>query len=143
MRRRAVLCGIGVLAAGGLSSAQAQTPIADETARNLATVKRLFAEVYNDANLEHVDQIISPDYVPSDPDLAPGIDAYRARQETSIADFAEAYTSYTFVIDDMIARDNVVAARYTFTAARPDGTQKKSQLSAWYELRDGLITTWV
>src|SRR5690349_14682196 len=144
MQRRVFLGGMAAAAtAGGMARASAQTPVADEEARNLATLKRIFDEVYNGQDLTNADQIIAADYVPSTPEYAPGIDAWRTRQKASISDLDDKYTTYSFEITDTIAQGNVVAVRYTFSGAGTDGLQTTYELYGWYEFRDGLITTWV
>lgn len=142
MNRRQTL---GLLAAGCAALpnvARAETQ--DEVAANIEVVRRMHKEVFEAQSLEVIDQLVSPDYAaPADFQLAPGLDAYKARLQNKFQSEKQTWTGpITHEEIDIRGTGNVVAR-----IGREKGTTKDGKLTnvlstEWWELKDGLITTW-
>ena len=75
--------------------------------------RRLVGEVWNDGNLDAVDEVFAPDYRGHDPDR-PGLDGPEAVKR-SVAQFHTAFPDFAISIDDLIAERDRVVWRYTMT----------------------------
>ena len=140
MQRRAVLAGLAGIAVA--PTVHAQTPVSDDTAGNLATVRRFFDRVYGEHDPDGIDGTVAADYVPTNADYAPGLDAFRARLVDYFARLDRDFATYAFTWDDAIAAGDVVCVRFHFAGATPDGMQAEQPYVNWFELTDGLIRTY-
>jgi len=98
-----VLC---TLALGGLVS-----PAAADTEANKAVARRAIEEIWSQGNLAVADEIIAPDYVYHEP--AMGDIAGPEGLKQAVSAYRTAYPDLNFVIDDIIAQNDLVAMRWT------------------------------
>jgi steroid delta-isomerase-like uncharacterized protein len=117
--------GVGVGAARTVATrAQESTPTADcpttTTEENKALVVRYFEEVYNQRNLDLVDELLSDDfgrYNPARPhENIPGNDDDVERVRTWLTDFPD----LKLTVDDIIAEGDRVAVRMTWAGTQQD-----------------------
>lgn len=100
------------LALGGLAG----TAVAD-TEANKAVARRAIQEIWSQGNLAVADEIIAPDYVYHEP--AMGDIAGPEGLKQAVSAYRTAYPDLNFVIDDIIAQNDLVAIRWTAS-----GTQR-------------------
>lgn len=79
------------------------------TEENKAIVRRMMEELWNDRNAEVLDEVVAENY---DGVLGPG---RRAWKETAIAVFAAAPPDLHVTIEDLIAEEDKVVTRYTWS----------------------------
>ena len=84
-----------------------------DTEANKALVNRLFAEVLNQGNLEVIDELVAPEFVHH---TAGAVDAKGPEgYKELIGMFRVAFPDLNVVIEDMIAEDDVITTRQTYT----------------------------
>ena len=137
----AVIAG-GVGAAGGwwARTAAQGTPaagcVAGTPAEHAALVQRYFDEVYNAQNLAVVDELLTDDFGRSNPalphDNLPGNDDDVRR----VAEWLESFPDLRITVDDIVAVDDRVAVRLTWT-----GTQQGA-LAQWGIPATGRRASW-
>ena len=117
--------------------------------RNKALIRRLFDEVLNAGNFGLLDQLIGASYVEHNPvsKQAAGAAGIRERIQT----MRTAFPDLRFVVDELIAEGEFVAARYhwqgthkgTFLGIAPTGRRLSVRGMDFYRLEDGrLIEHW-
>lgn len=79
---------------------------------NKRLVRRLHEAVWNEGNLDAVDEILAEDYVehnPAVPKTIHGRDAYKE----NVAVFRDAFSAFAIVAEDVIAEGDIVVYRHT------------------------------
>ena len=139
--RRSVMLGsaaASIAAVTPLTGKAATDPMAAEK----ESVQRYFDEVLTQGNLDVLNEIFSPDYEASNPDFAPGIDAYRERIANLRGMIASVVTDPVYSTESMVAENSTVMVRGLVSGI---GSGMKIEASMFFEalFRDGLIvTTW-
>lgn len=113
--------------------------------RNKALIRRLFDEVLNAGNFGLLDQLIGASYVEHNPvaKQAAGAAGIRERIQT----MRTAFPDLRFVVDELIAEDAIVAARYhwqgthkgPFLGIAPTGRRLSVRGMDFYRLDDGRV----
>lgn len=109
----------------------------------------LFEQVLNPGNAGLPDDIISGDYVDHNPvpGQAPGAEGIRNKLKS----LREAFPDIRFLLEDLVAGNDLVAARYHWKATQkgsfmglpPTGNQVDVKGMDFYRLRDGkLVEHW-
>ena len=116
---------------------------------NKAVIRRLVEEVYNDNNLDVLDELVAQDVVNHSavPEHKHGIEGFRHVNRWVRAAFSDAH----YAIDDMIAEGDMVAVRITasgthdgeFMGSPPSGKRFSTDHVHWHRLADGkLVERW-
>lgn len=107
--------------------------------------------VWNQGDLDAVDEFIADEYVEHDPSIENGLsgpDAYRA----NVAKFRSAFPDLTVTIEDAVVEDDRIAMRQsfggthegTFMGVAPTGTEVESTSMLICRVEDDMIVeTWV
>jgi steroid delta-isomerase-like uncharacterized protein len=117
----------------------------DETERNKTVVRRFIEEVQNQKNWDVYDELHPPDFV--NLSAPPGVPSDRAGGKLFLGAFLNAFPDCHFTIDDMIAEDDRVATKKTFSGTHtgefngipPTGNQVTITFVDILRLRDGKI----
>lgn len=136
MNRRAVLVASGVSLMGARSIG-AQTPSSEQA--NVDTVRRFYEEFVNALDVDGADGIIHPDYEPTTPGNAPGIDAFKARFGDIFQSYGSEFSEFAYIEEQTMAAGDDVAYRGRFTATSTDGKLLDTPDVVWFRFRDGLI----
>jgi len=139
VNRRHALAG---LIASGAALAATGASAQDDTAANLETVRRFFADFRAGRDPEQLRGIVADDYVSQDPTAAPGIDAYIARSAEYFRNIDYSYTEYTWTEDALIGSGSTVVWRGREGGTTTDGKLTDVRYLYWFDLNDDhLITT--
>jgi steroid delta-isomerase-like uncharacterized protein len=113
--------------------------------RNKALIRRLFEEVLNAGNFGLLDQLIGASYVEHNPvaNQATGAAGVRDR----VLGLRVAFPDLRFVLEELIAEDAIVAARYRwqgthkglFLGIAPTGRRLSVRGMDFYRLEDGRV----
>lgn len=85
---------------------------------NKAVARRLFEEVWNDANPQGVERLVAEDFVDHDP--PPGITPDRRGLEQWVAAVTRAFPDLHFTIEEQIAEGDKVVVRWTARGTHRD-----------------------
>jgi len=131
----------GAAAAVLSRGASTQTAVPDAVA-NEAVVRRLFGEVYNDGNLDALDELLSPEFVGDDPNAAPGVEGYKRSQATVRSQYERFFRAFQWEMTDVAAEGPLVFVRMTFTGTRLDDGEPDVSTQGFLEasVTDGKIT---
>jgi predicted ester cyclase len=113
--------------------------------RNKATVRRLFEEVFQNADINGLDDIVAPDIIDHDPvpDQPAGIEGIR-----HVIHFLHgAVSAPRFVIEDLIVEDDRVVARWRLSGTSngtvpnmpPAGTPTDGGIIVIFRMENGKI----
>lgn len=118
---------------------------------NKEIVRRYYEEALTEGNVELLDELIAEDVVNHDPlsdetltpEEAQGFDGFRRHVEL----FHEGFRDGTVTIDDIIAEDDTVAARFTVegihdgrvAGIEPTGNEISLTSMVFYRIEDGKI----
>jgi steroid delta-isomerase-like uncharacterized protein len=80
---------------------------------NKAVARRIIEEVWNKKNLDAIDELIAADYV--DHTLPPGVPPGRDGAKAFIGMYVNAFPDVKITIEDMIAKGDKVAIRWSAT----------------------------
>jgi len=81
---------------------------------NRATARRVYDEVFNQSNLNMVDELFAPDYVLHDPGVPGGeLRGLEAYKEQWVSMLRTAFPDLRIVIEDQVAEGDKVVSRYT------------------------------
>jgi steroid delta-isomerase-like uncharacterized protein len=80
-------------------------------AENKALARRLIEEVWNQGNLDALDELVSEDHVDHDPARV-GMPAGRAGMRAFVETYRIAFPNLCFVIEEELAEDDLVALRW-------------------------------
>jgi steroid delta-isomerase-like uncharacterized protein len=116
---------------------------------NKAIILRLVEEVYNDNDLDVLDELLAPDFVNHSavPEHRHGIEGFKHVNEWVRAGFSDAH----YEIEDMIAEGDRVACRIILTGTHdgefqgspPTGRRLRMDHVHWHRLADGkLVERW-
>ena len=116
---------------------------------NKALIRRLVAEVYNQDDLDVLDELLAPDFVNHSavPEHRHGIEAFKHVNRWVHAGFSDAH----YEIEDMIAEGDRVACRITLTGTHdgefqgspPTGRRLSMEHVHWHRLAEGkLVERW-
>jgi len=116
---------------------------------NKAVVRRLVEEVYNDNDLDLIDELVAQDYVnhAAVPKHQHGTEGFKHVNRWARAAFSDAH----FTIEDMIAEGDMVACRITasgtqngeFQGSPPTGKRFSVDHVHWHRVVDGkLVEHW-
>jgi steroid delta-isomerase-like uncharacterized protein len=83
----------------------------DRSAESKARVRRYFEEVWNEGNLEAIDELLSPDYLGHDPAVEDVRGPEGMKRQVQMV--RDAFPDLQFVIDDQIAEGDMVATRWS------------------------------
>lgn len=111
----------------------------EQDERNAETVRRFVDEVINGGNVDLLDEIGHPDYEPTDPNDAPGRDAWKRRLIDTAEGRAKIIPDFAIAIDEMIAADDRVAMRARVTGNTTAGKKLAVLMLSWFVFRDGRI----
>jgi steroid delta-isomerase-like uncharacterized protein len=108
---------------------------------NRALIRRFIDEVFNQRNLDAIDEHLTTDYV--DHAMPPGLPTNREGFKQFIGSFLEAFPDFHYTIEDILAEGNRVAIRLTaqgthqgtFLNMPPTGKR-----ATWTEIHIGRIT---
>ncbi len=78
------------------------------------TSRRVFEEIWNQKNLNAVDELMAENYVhhdPSSPPVASGIDGYKQL----VTQYLNAFPDLHFTLNDQVAAGEIVVSRWTAT----------------------------
>lgn len=81
---------------------------------NKVTVYRFYEEVFNRRNTALIDELIAPEFINNDPTLVAARD--RESMKQFIKTFTKAFPDHYHEIEDLIAEEDKVVMRCTFTA---------------------------
>ncbi|HQY29999.1 MAG TPA: ester cyclase [Thermomicrobiales bacterium] len=137
MNRRTVMIGSGVASLALGVRAMAQTP-ADPSA-NIKTVRKFYADFVNAQNPDAAYDVISPDYVSTNPGNAPGIEALIARNQSTWLSTSHEFSSLVFNEEQIIASGDDVAYRGKMKGTTADGKLVDVDDVRWFRMQDGLI----
>ncbi len=104
------------------------------TEQNEAVVRRFMTEVLQGGNLDVLDEVLGPTYV--NPAMG-GADL--AGFKAILTGMAAAAVGMRFTIQDLVADDDAVVARFTVEVTRADGEKLPAQGLTYYRLVDGKI----
>ena len=104
------------------------------TEQNEAVVRRFMTEVLQGGNLDVLDEVLAPTYV--NPAMG-GADL--AGFKAILAGMAAAAIGMRFTIQDLVAEDDAVVARFTIEVTRADGEKLPAHGLTYYRLADGKI----
>ena len=91
---------------------------------NKALVQRMEEEIFNNRNLAAIDEFIAPEYVLRT--APPGAPADREGVREFIAMYLEAFPDLHISIDELLAEDDKVVGRFTFTGTHAGGLMNLS-----------------
>jgi len=115
------------------------------SADNKAIIRSLFEEVWNGGRMELLDRLVGADYVEHNP--GPGQAQGAAGVRGKIQGLREAFPDVKFVLEELIAEDAVVAARYhwrgthegSFLGIAPTGRRLVVRGMDFFRLKSGRI----
>ena len=84
------------------------------TEQNKALIRRLMEEAFNRGDMSLVDELFAPDFVEHE-ELPPGIPPGREAVKQLSTMFRSAFPDFKLTIDDMIAEDDKVVVRSTWS----------------------------
>ncbi len=84
------------------------------TAANKAIIRRFYEEVFNQRNIEAIDELVHPKFFNHDPTPAASRDPESMKQFIKI--LTTAFPDHHHAIEDLIAEENKVVMRCTLTA---------------------------
>jgi len=117
MALQATIIGSSALAATALSLFSVQAQTVPDTTANVAVVRTLYG-LYLSADVREFDDVFAPDFVDHPPTAVPSSfqgsprDAYKA----SVLSFRAALANGQVTVDDIIAADDKVVARWSLVA---------------------------
>lgn len=118
---------------------------------NKRLVRRLHEEVWNEGNMDVVDELLAEDYVehnPTVPEEIRGPDAYKR----NVTAFREAFSGFEIVTEDVIAEGDIVVFRHTgrgthdgeFMGIEPTGNSFEISGTVTLRIEDGQVAeAWV
>lgn len=132
---------------------QAATPApqASKLEANKQIVRRFAEEVWNQGNLDVLDEIMAPNaaaFVAGAPPVPPGPEGNRA----FIAAFREAFPDIHYQVHDLVAEGDQVAASWTFEATHqgefqgfpPTGNRVTVHGASFFRIENGqIVSNWV
>jgi predicted SnoaL-like aldol condensation-catalyzing enzyme len=139
MNRRSVLSLAGLTAIGVAMPTMAATPSAQEVNKTAAT--NYINEVWNKGNVAAIDQLVSPDFVPSDPNDAPGVDAFKARVTASLRSANSFVKNLQYTIEDTLGDGDKVVLRGHLTGSSSQGKKINATYFNEFQFKDGLIVS--
>jgi steroid delta-isomerase-like uncharacterized protein len=116
---------------------------------NKAIVHRIYEDCWNQGNLTLIDQLVAPQEVSHDP-ANPGFHGAEGTRRM-IALYRQAFPDLHFALDDMIAEDDLVVARWTASGTHKGElqgipvTNKRTSVPGItiYRVKDGKVEeTW-
>jgi steroid delta-isomerase-like uncharacterized protein len=117
---------------------------------NKAVVRRFFEEVWNDGNLDAIDELISADHVDHDPGRE-GTPGGRAGMRAFVQMYRSAYPDTHLEIGEIVAEGDLVATTWTATGTHrgelmgipPTGRSVTATGMGLDRVRDGqLVESW-
>lgn len=120
-------------------------------AMNKTVVRRLFDEVFTAGELAVVDELLAADYVGYDPPNAPEAMHGVAAMKQVAERMAHAFTGRRYIVNELIAEGDLVAARVTleathigpFLGTSPTGRSVAITGTITYQLADGkIVASW-
>ena len=110
---------------------------------NLAIVRRLLEEGWNQGRLEVVDELVARDAVPAHQSPSPG----RQSWKDAIVMYRSAFPDLTYRIDDLFGAEDKVVLRWTATATDtvgfmgrpPTGRRASATGINIYRIADGML----
>lgn len=135
MNRRAALSLAGIAAVAVAAPVRAGTT----TEANKTTAKNYINEVWGKGNVAAIDQFVSPDVRPSDPNDAPGLDAFKARVQNGIQSAAAFVKNIHYTIEDIAAESDRVFIRGAINGASSAGKKINAAYFDELQFKDGLI----
>lgn len=102
---------------------------------NKALVRRFVAEVFEGLRTEAVDELVADDFTSHTWGSGKGDKAYLEQATVRVR---QALTDVSFVVDDLIAEDDRVAARLT-SSGKHDGVSYSIGEIHIFRIRDGMI----
>ena len=82
------------------------------SAENKALVRRCFKEIWSKGNVDAIDQLVAANYANHDP-AGPMPATGRDGLKQHVTAYRTAFPDLTFTVDDIVAEDNKVTARWT------------------------------
>jgi len=82
------------------------------SAENKALVRRCFKEIWSKGNVDLIDQLVAANYTNHDP-AGPMPGNGRDGLKQHVTAYRTAFPDLTFTVDDIVAEDNKVTARWT------------------------------
>jgi steroid delta-isomerase-like uncharacterized protein len=116
---------------------------------NKQRIRMLFEEVLNHGSVGLLDDLISGDYIDHNPVPGQGPGAEGIRNK--LKGLREAFPDIRFLLEDLVAENDLVAARYHWKATQtgpfmglpPTGNQVDVKGMDFYRIRDGkLVEHW-
>jgi steroid delta-isomerase-like uncharacterized protein len=121
------------------------------SAENKALVRRCFKEIWSKGNLDLIDQLVAPNYANHDPaGPMPGVGRDGLKKHVSA--YRTAFPDLTITVDDILAEDNKVTARWTARGTQkgplldiePTGKQVTTEGISVIRIANGMIAeSWV
>ena len=120
-------------------------PADDQLERNKAVIARFVEEVQNQKNWDVFDELNADDFV--NHSSPPGVPSDKAGGKLFLRSFLDAFPDCRFTIDDMIAEEDQVVTKKTFTGTHtqelngipPTGKRVTLQFADIMRLRNGQI----
>jgi hypothetical protein len=130
----------------GIGAAALATPlfgqvVSADAESNEALARRYMDEVWNKGNFDALDDLVSEDYEPSDPDNSPGLAAIKSRIEEGRGQLVALIPDLAYVIESLVSTDERVMFRGEIKGNATNG--KVVSISYFSELLivDGRIKT--
>jgi steroid delta-isomerase-like uncharacterized protein len=119
--------------------------VSGDSERNKALIRRLFDEVLNAGNFGLLDQLIGASYVEHNPVANQAAGAAGVRDRIRL--LRDAFPDVRFLLEELIAEDALVAARYRwqgthkglFLGIAPTGRRLSVRGMDFYRLEDGRV----
>jgi len=138
MNRRAVFSLAGVAAVGAISPTHL-TLAADATKANIALAKTFVADVLNGGNSGTIDTIVDPNIAASNPNDAPGADAFKARIASWVQTIGYSVKGGKFTTKSVVASGNDVIVRGYITGSSSQGKAISATYFVQLTVKSGLI----
>lgn len=112
---------------------------ASEVSDNKKIAKRYIDEVYNARNMAVLDEIVSPNFVPTNPDDAPGIEALKARIDQALEFNTYMVDGIAYEIDAMAGEKANVFVRGWVNGTNSSGKKISAAFFVHLVFEAGLI----
>jgi ketosteroid isomerase-like protein len=137
-RRKAVGLSLGF---AGTFAVPGSSRAADaNTDANKEIAERYVAEVWDQGNLEVLDELVAEDFTPDNPEEAPGRVALRGRIRSARQGFRAAFDEVQYTIEDVIGEGDQVVVR-GFITAKASAREFKALYFTLLTFEDGLIAS--
>lgn len=137
VNRRAVLSASGIAAVSLAAPASA----ANDSAAMKAAAQRFVDEVLNGGNVAVIDELYAENYESSNPDDAPGRDAYKTRLGNKIETDGYLVTDTAFSVESMATNGGDLLLRGFVTGTSTRAKKIKALYFMQFRFKDGLVVT--